>query len=463
MQVREKLTYQFVAIVALILLAFSGAVYYFSADYREETLYDRLKSRAVNVANLLINIDEVDSATLQKIEKNNPLSLPDEKIIVYNYKNQILFSTDHKNVFKISPKLLDDVRLNQEVRFEQKPYEMLGFLYTSKYDRFVVISGAIDVYGFKKLDNLSDILVASVAVCIIITFIAGSIYSRRALRPISGVINQVDNITASSMNLRVDEGNKKDEIAKLAETFNKMLGRLEGAFLAQKNFIANASHELRTPLTVISGQLQVLLLRDRTAEDYKKNIASVLDDVKNLNLIADRLLLLMQASVDTSVAGFTSVRVDEILWQAKKDITQMNDVYTVIITFDPALDENHLTVSGNEQLIRSAVFNLLENGCKFSRDHKTEVHLTTHRNRLTMIFTDKGIGIPAEELEFIFQPFRRGTNSTHIKGHGIGLSLVEKIIRLHKGSIDIKSEVNTGTVITISFSYDIFNSNLISA
>src|SRR6187401_1495401 len=121
MQVREKLTYQFVAIVALILLAFSGAVYYFSADYREETLYDRLKSRAVNVANLLINIDEVDSATLQKIEKNNPLSLPEEKIIVYNYKNEILFSTDHNNVFKISPDLLDEVRLDKEVRFQQKP------------------------------------------------------------------------------------------------------------------------------------------------------------------------------------------------------------------------------------------------------------------------------------------------------------------------------------------------------
>jgi signal transduction histidine kinase len=171
----------------------------------------------------------------------------------------------------------------------------------------------------------------------------------------------------------------------------------------------------------------------------------------------------MQASVDTSVAAFSSVRVDETLWQARKDVTKNNGIFAVVITFDPALDENHLTISGNEQLIRSALVNLLDNGCKFSDDHKTEVYLTTREGRLTMIFTDKGIGIPAEDLEHIFEPFRRGRNSNHINGHGIGLSLVDRIIRLHNGSINIESQVDKGTVITVSFPDNIFNRNLISA
>ena len=316
MQIRQKLTYQFVTIVAIILMLFSVSVYYFSANYREDILYDRLKNRAISVASLLIDIDEVDSTVLQKIERDNPLSLPKEKITVYDFRNRVLFTTDHSHIFKISPIILADIRLNTEVRFRQGEYEMFGILYTSRQEQFVVVSGAIDIYGLKKLNNLRDILLTGFGICIIITFIAGSIYSRRALLPISDVIHHVNNISASSMDLRVNEGNKKDEIARLAGTFNNMLDRLESAFTAQKNFIANASHELRNPLTAISGQLEVLLLQNRSADYYKKNIVSVLDDVKKLNLMADRLLLLMQASAESSKAAFNAIRIDEILWAA---------------------------------------------------------------------------------------------------------------------------------------------------
>ena len=451
MQIRQKLTYQFVSIVVLILVVFSIAIYYFSANYRKENLYDRLRSRAISVANLLINIDEVDSVLLKKIEKDNPLSLPDEKIIVFNYQNEVLFSTDSNNTFKIGPGILDKVRLDESIRFRQGKYEMFGILYTSKYDRFVVMAGAIDTYGLKKLVNLRNILLTGFGICIVVIFISGSIYSKRALMPISNVIRQVGNINASSMNLRVDEGNNKDEIAKLAKTFNNMLDRLVSAFILQKSFITNASHELRTPLTAISGQLEVLLLHNRSPEYYKENIISVLDDVKNLNLMANRLLLLMQASAESSSTGFNLIRIDELLWQAKNDITKSNNSYEVMIAFDPVLNEDHLTISGNEQLIRSALYNLMENGCKYSTLHKTEIYLSIQNNQLTISFRDKGIGIPDEDLEHVFEPFHRGKNTAQIKGHGIGLSLVQKIAQLHRAKIIVKSEVNVGTVVTLTF------------
>lgn len=451
MQIRQKLTYQFVSIVIIILVLFSGAVYYFSASYRKKDLYDRLKSRAVSVANLLIDIDEVDSVLLRKIEKDNPLSLPAEKIIVYNYTNEILFSTDNENTFKISPGLLDQIRLEDQIRFLQDKYEMFGILYTSKYDRFVVVAGAIDVYGLKKLTHLRTILLTGFGVCIVIIFVAGSIYSKKALLPISKVIKQVNKINASSMELRVDEGNKKDEIARLARTFNSMLDRLVYAITVQKSFIANASHELRTPLTSISGQLEVLLMQNRSQEYYKENIISVLDDVKNLNLMANRLLLLMQASAESSEVSFSQVRIDEILWQAKIDSTCNTDQYKVRIAFDHELNENNLTVFGSEQLIRSAIINLIDNGCKYSTPHLVKIYLTIQNGRPSIVFSDKGIGIPANDLLSVYEPFFRGQNTTQIIGHGIGLSLVQKIMQLHKGDITIQSEVNKGTIVTISF------------
>lgn len=462
MQIRQKLTYQFVAIVMLILVLHSVSIYYFSANYRKDNFYDRLQKRAINIANLLINIDEIDTILLKKIEKDNPLSLPKEKIIVYNYKNNILFSTDNDNTFKINPELLDKVRLTETIRFRQGEYEMFGILYTSKYDRFVVVSGAIDIYGKNKLVNLQTILLTGFGIGMVIIFIAGSIYSRRALLPISNVISQVNNISESSMNLRVDEGNKKDEIAKLAETFNKMLDRLVSAFTVQKSFIANASHELRTPLTAISGQLEVMLLQPRSPEFYKENIISVLDDVKHLNQIANRLLMLMQASSESSASAFKNIRIDELLWQTKKDILKTNKFCQIIINFDPELNEKHLTISGNEQLIRSALFNLVDNGCKYSADHKIGIFLTMIDGNLSITFSDTGIGITPEDLLQVFEPFHRGKNTENIKGHGIGLSLVQKIMRLHKGTIHIQSELGKGTMVTISFPADNFNPDFIS-
>ena len=122
-------------------------------------------------------------------------------------------------------------------------------------------------------------------------FVAGWFYSGRALKPISDVVKKVEEISITSLNLRVFEGNGKDEIGRLAKTFNNMLERLETSFGMQKNFIANASHELRTPLTSINGQLEVLMMKDRSTDDYKSALGSVLDDIKSLIDLSNRLLL----------------------------------------------------------------------------------------------------------------------------------------------------------------------------
>ncbi len=108
------------------------------------------------------------------------------------------------------------------------------------------------------------------------------VFSGRALKPMSDVVGRVEEISISSLNLRVPEGNGADEIGRLARTFNNMLERLETSFSMQKNFIANASHELRTPLTSINGQLEVLMLKERSPEEYRTAVVSVMEDIKTL-------------------------------------------------------------------------------------------------------------------------------------------------------------------------------------
>jgi len=454
MNIRNRLTLLFFVLVAVILLMASLLIYVFSADYREDEFYNRLQSKANNTAKLLIDVDEVDIDLLRKIEKDNPVSLPDERIIVYDFHNETLFSTDEDSTIHVDTDLLNRIRLEENVRYRQGEYEVLGFLFKGRYDRFVVVAAAIDIYGFNKLRNLRVILLIVFSISIIVVSVSGWVFAGNALKPISKVVRQVDEISITSLNLRVDEGNGKDEIAQLAHTFNSMLKRLETSFIIQKNFIANASHELRTPLTAITGQLEVALLNSRSNEDYEKTLRSVLDDIKNLNALSNRLLLLAQTSDGEKKGSVALLRIDELLWQTREELIKRDPAYHIRIDLDENLDdETKLTIEGDEQLIKTVLSNVMENGCKYSEDHTLEIQVNYADTWLCLIFKDHGIGIPEKDLENIFQPFYRAGNTQHIKGHGIGLSVVKGIVSLYNGTVDINSSVGQGTTLTICFPF----------
>jgi signal transduction histidine kinase len=451
MNIRGKLTLRFISITAVIILIGLLFIYFFSADYRREDFYSRLQSKANNTAKLLIEVDEVNTDLLRRLERDNPISLPDERIIIYNFRDSLLFTTDEDKVIKVDTSLLDQIRLEAEVKFKQGDYEVLGYLFKGQYDRFVVIAAATDIYGHRKLQNLLVILAIVFSATIVIISIAGWFYAGKALQPIANVVNSVDEISITSLNLRVDEGNGKDEIAKLAQRFNSMLSRLESAFATQKNFISNASHELRTPLTAITGQLDVVLLSARSAEEYKNVITSVLEDIKNLNHLSNRLLLLAQSSLEEREKRMTLLRIDDLLWQAKDELQKHSPSFIIKIDLDETLDdENKLIIKGDSQLIKTALSNIIENGCKYSNDHMTKVRISSSRFGLELTFRDNGIGISKEDIENIFEPFYRGSNTTNIKGHGIGLSMVKNIIKLHRGIIQIESDQGSGTTITLT-------------
>src|SRR5690349_17329018 len=190
MNIRTKLTLRFILITAVILFLGSIFIYVFSADYREDEFYLRLQNKANNTAKLLIEVDEVDVDLLRRLERDNPISLPDEKITIYNFKDSILFTTDEEEVIRITKVLRDRVRLENEVRYRQDDYEVLGFLFKGEYDRFVVIAAARDIYGLRKLKNLLYILVSVFSVSIVVVSVTGWLYAGRALQPIAKVVNQ---------------------------------------------------------------------------------------------------------------------------------------------------------------------------------------------------------------------------------------------------------------------------------
>lgn len=446
MEIRKKISLQFTVIVAVIQLLLSLVIYFSFAELRSEDMYARLEAKARGVGQMLTDIVEINAALPENIEKNIPLGFPDEEVIVFNDQNQILFSSDENKEIAIDTKLIDQVRLDNRARSRIGPYEVLGKLYSNPNERIVVFVAAIDLHGFRQLSILRWILTIVFIAGLVLVYLAGRVFAGRAVQPILTVISQVDRIGISNLNARLPEGSGKDEIDRLSAAFNKLLEQLETSFQAQRSFISNASHELNTPLTVITGQLEVVLMKARTSQEYADTATTVLSEIRNMNLLSKKLLLLAQASTELTGMNLTLLRIDELLWQVRSDILDRFPEFSVQIEIHGEIDDEcQLTVSGSEMLLKVAMANIVENGCKYSGNKQVVVRLSKGSEHIVIHFIDTGIGIPEHEAQMIFQPFYRSQSVKASDGHGIGLSLAEKVITLHKGTLSVSSKVGLGS------------------
>lgn len=432
------------------MLIASIAIYYSSANFRRNDFYDLLRSRSVSIAKQVLDSYEFNTNRILRTGTEYPAKLPDEKFIILNHNNDTLYTSDRYWELKEMNTIIGQVKLNKEVFGKQDEYDVLGTSHTTGLYQFVVIGAAIDRDGLLHLKKLRTILMIVCLVSLISFFIAGWFYSGRALKPISDVVKKVEDISITSLNLRVPEGNGTDEIGRLAKTFNKMLEHLETSFTMQKSFIANASHELRTPLTSINGQLEVLMMKDRSPDEYKIALGSVLEDIKSLIDMSNRLLLIARTSAEGPSSYSNKIRIDEILWQAKEEMIRFNTGYHINIEMDTSVtDSDQMIVAGDEYLLKVAASNIMENACKYSANQTVNIRFGYADKWIKVAFEDKGIGISEEDIKNIFEPFYRGNNAISIPGSGIGLSLVNQIIKNHNGTIRLSSEVGKGTKIIV--------------
>lgn len=309
---------------------------------------------------------------------------------------------------------------------------------------------ALDTAGYEKIRNLKFTFVLVFLIVCLFIYLAGSVFARRALRPVSDLVDKVEEITATNLDLRISEGNGTDEIAELAITFNAMLNRLEKSFDAQKEFVANISHELRTPLTAMLTELQVAVEKERSPDSYKDSINHAIADAQKLVRLFNSLLDLAKANYDHTEISFKEIRLDEIVLDARTDVLHNHPDFKINIIFEQEIeDDDFISVLGNEYLLKVAFMNLIENGCKFSEEHESSIAITYLTDKTILRFQDNGIGIAADELQKIFTPFFRGGDKKFAGGNGIGLSLTRKIVDLHQGNISVNSELDQGTTFTV--------------
>lgn len=446
MNIRLRLTILFAVLVASIMLVFSLSVYYLYDQFREQEFNNRLREKALTTVRLLEDVGGITEELLHAIDRNNLTTMYKEEVTVYSAQNQVVYDSG-KEPFPVNINLLTSIRSGKIFRQQDGEKEIIGVRYIDKKKQtLVVMAYAIDLYGFSKLERLRNILITGWAVSFFLVLLVGWFFAGDALRPVSEIIEQVKNISATNIHERLKTGRQKDELTQLAVTFNDLLARLEDAFKSQRSFVSHASHELRTPLTIMMGQLGVALLQKRTPETYQDTIKETIEEVKKMRDLVNGLLELARLNDDTSQFNFRPVRVDDSLWQAREMLLNIEPNYNIQIEFQEFPEEEQsLEIQGDASLLQTAFINLMGNGCKYSEDNRVKVTLSIQENGIQISFVDKGIGISSSDLPHIFEPFYRAESAQFIKGHGVGLALIQRIIKLHRGNITITSQLGEGT------------------
>lgn len=450
MKIRTKLTIIFTIITASILLSYALIIYFAAKESREKEFFSLLKKESITKANLFLNA-KVDSKILQDIYRNNRQTLNEVEVAIYDSSFKLLYHDAYDIDFvKETPEMIKQIYQKGELRFYQDDWQVIGLRYSYENKSYIITAAAYDQYGYNKLKSIRDNSILIFLISVVFIYIAGYYFSKKTFTPIKEITQKAREISATNLYLRVENNNNKDELSELASTFNDMLERLKNSFEAQNQFVSNIAHELRTPLTSIITELELSLLKDRNNDEYKKIIKSTYSDSKKLVRLINNLLDFAKASYDSAVINFKPIRIDEILLDARLQVQKIDNDYKIDIHFENDFEQDSdILVNGNEYFLRVAFVNLFENGCKYSKDKYSKVNVITKKGSIELNFVDNGVGIPKEDLEKIFEPFYRGKNKNYADGSGIGLSLVAKIIALHKGSISVSSIESKGSTFTV--------------
>lgn len=315
-----------------------------------------------------------------------------------------------------------------------------------KWDEFA------DEFSVQVYNNKADYKRNSLIITVLLALLGGVVtyfISGHALRPIREFSDKIEEVQAQNLSdSRIEENNVK-ELNQLGISYNKMLERLSDAFEIQRQFTANAAHELRTPLALMQVQLDLY-----NSASHPGNDADTLQTIKMVTEQNDKLNRMVKTLLDMSELQ-TVGRDDKIILDAI--------VEEVLADLEPLAVEKNIkligkcedaTMIGSDILIYRLVYNLVENAIKYNHPLGQVTVTAYQRNKhVYLSVEDTGSGIPKELRERVFEPFFRvdKSRSRELGGVGLGLALVREIVRVHDGSICIKSGKTEGTIFEVTF------------
>ena len=451
----------FTLLVTGIISLLTGSIYYSAKAERMAAFDRRLRGRANYNAQLYTLMGDSSHYYMRRNDSVSAMGTTGSRSIgIYTDEGQhiYLFEMPGTKPISVSDTIFQEAKEKGEKYFMMDNRDAVAIHKITAKRSFIVVVAGHDDDGLERLETLKRILLTGLVISIGLTALVSFLFARQLLRPIALIIREVNEISSFDLSHRIRAGSGQDEMSQLANTFNELLARLQESFAIQRRFISNASHELSTPLTSVSSQVEVVLQKERSAEEYKQVLFSVREDVQQMRQLTKSLLEIAKTGSQGGIE-LNEVRIDEVLLKVVGDVKKLSTAYCVELDFGEfPEDEKDFVVFGNIDLLYIAIKNIVENGCKYSPDMTSAVDLTFRHHKIFIRVINRGNVIPEEELPQIFQPFYRGSGTGASRGFGLGLSLAQRIISLHKGTILVQSDPGNGTVFTIELpAIKIFN------
>jgi two-component system, OmpR family, sensor kinase len=438
--IRLRLTLVFAAAMAVVLTAMGIFVYSLVASDSSAALDRELRSRAQDLSALVErngSLERTGSPFVEHGEAFAELLAPD---------GRVLDATPTIGTFR----LLDDADLERatagpifvnrnSVPGLDEPARMLAV----PLNRSVLVVGATRENRAETLSSLRDAFLIGGLIALLLSAVGGYLLAGAALRPIEAMRRRAADISATSLHERLPVPPANDEVARLGQTLNAMLERLEDGLEREHRFVADASHELRTPLTMLRTELELALRRARTPEELELSIRSAAEETDRLSRIADDLLLLARAEQGKLPLRAEPTDLVDILETVRTRFGARAELESRPLSID--VDDS--PVARVDRLrIEQALGNLVDNALRHGEGAIT-ITAATRDSTAELHVLDQGPGFPDGFGDKAFEPFSRAALSGD--GSGLGLAIVATIVRAHDGQVAAATRPDGGADVSI--------------
>ncbi len=480
--IRFKTTILYTAILAITLTSFSAILYHNVATSLYNGMDTLLTSRAGGITRAIdtyweasrieamekgeqpealrkrrnVNFAKIAQKWVKE-ESNDPALLDiivhvfdtDGAIIASSKNTQSLNEISRENFISV----LQGKRRFDTITFASQSGEMTFRVYNSPVFENEKVAYIVQVASpltsiITALNKIKVALFILFPVTVLLTGMMGAFLATVTLHPVNSMIKTIHQITAENMKLKLEVPHTKDEIQKLAETFNDMLQRLEKSFTSQRKLFEDLSHELKTPLTVLKGEFEIILKKTRSPEEYGSVLKSALEEINKITKLAENLLLLARFDSKEAFPEKRRLDLNSLLTGVMKNIKGISELKEISVLFRPG---EELVMDADEAQLKTLFFNMLDNAVKYtSRGGRISVSAEKCGHMAKIKISDTGIGIPEDEMEHIFDRFYRVEKSRNGSGYGLGLNISKAIVEAHGGTIEAKSAPLQGTTFIIN-------------
>src|SRR5713226_1420207 len=452
-----RLTLSYLAVFAVAQFLFGFGMWLILRHNLYEITDDALAGQVDDVQRFLeAQKKDASTAKLQEeVTEAYVLEHSGDYLQIYDAEGEWIYRASFLQKMSFLPVTPDLQPVYEDRELGGKPFRFLSQSINVRGRRFSVQTGLPTHEALQALVLFRRYLAMFAPLILLVASGVGYWVSGRALSPVDAITRTARNITGSNLSSRLEQLNTGDELQRLSDTLNEMLGRIEAAFLRVTQFTGDASHELRTPISLIRTEAEIVLRKSRSEPEYREALRHILLEAERTTSLVEKLLSLARAD---SGRGPLEIRRFDLRETVLKVASEWRTVAgSEGLRFAESITASEVPIDGDETVLHQLLNILLDNAVKYtppggridlSLDQRA---LTQQDHKAVLTVVDSGIGIAVEDQTKIFERFYRAdeARSSELEGAGLGLAIALWIVQQHRGSIGVQSSPGKGSVFVV--------------